>query len=76
MFDIKCVYCKHFNPQDGCLKNLEEETCTAFENFELPIDNKDKPSCKTCAWQTNGFCDFELDNPLTCRRYKSLSEDL
>ena len=76
MFDIKCVYCKWFNPKDGCAKNLEEENCAAFENAILHTKNEDKPSCKTCAWQTNGYCDFELENPLTCRRYKSLNEDL
>ena len=76
MFDIKCVYCKHFNPKDGCIKNLEEENCSFFEEVESNNPCKDKPSCKTCAWQTNGFCDFDLESPLTCRRYKSLKEDL
>ena len=76
MFDIKCVYCKHFNPKEGCKKDLEEEFCTAYEEQELVACSEDKPSCENCAWQTNGYCDFELDNPLTCRRFKSLKECL
>ena len=76
MFDIKCVYCKHFNPQDGCLKNLEEENCQGYEELEIAKPHKDKPSCENCVWQTNGYCDFELESPLTCRRFKSLKECL
>ena len=76
MFDIKCVYCKNFNPKDGCQKNFEEEGCTSYEKVETNQTSEDKPSCETCAWQTNGYCDFDLESPLTCRRYKSLSEDL
>ena len=76
MFDIKCVYCKNFNPKEGCVLNLEEETCKSFEEVIKPQHDKDKPTCKSCAWQTNGYCDFDLESPLTCRRYKSLKEDL
>ena len=76
MFDIKCIYCKHFNPKDGCNLNLEEEGCSLFDEIENSQLHKDKPSCENCAWQTNGFCDFDLKSPKTCRRFKSLSEDL
>ncbi|MBR2384936.1 MAG: hypothetical protein IKA99_04970 [Clostridia bacterium] len=76
MFDIKCVYCKNFNPKDGCLMSLEEDSCNAFEEAIKSQNVEDKPSCESCAWQTNGYCDFDLENPLTCRRFKSLNEDL
>jgi hypothetical protein len=76
MFDIKCVYCKHFNPKEGCKKDLEEEFCTSYEEQEVATNNTDKPSCENCAWQTNGYCDFDFESPLTCRRFKSLKEDL
>ncbi len=76
MFDIKCVYCKNFNPKDGCIINLEEETCQSFDKALNPQSTKDKPSCQNCVWQTNGYCDFDLESPLSCRRYKSLKEDL
>ncbi len=76
MFDIKCVYCKNFNPKEGCIINLEEETCERYEEAIKPQIKEDKPSCENCAWQTNGYCDFDLESPLTCRRFKSLKEDL
>ena len=75
MFDFKCVYCKNFNPKDGCAKNLEEENCTTFEKVELPIKKEDEPSCEMCIWHTQGSCDFDLDNPKTCRCFKSIRED-
>ncbi len=76
MFDLKCVYCKSFNPKDGCRKNLEEENCLAFEEVEANGENEDKPSCGKCVWSTQGFCDFDFDNPETCRRFKNSKEDL
>ena len=76
MFDIKCVYCKNFNPKEGCVLNLEEDNCSSYKETKKGNDKEDKPTCTTCVWQTNGYCDFELDSPLTCRRYKSLKEDL
>ncbi|MBR2337117.1 MAG: hypothetical protein IKA61_04140 [Clostridia bacterium] len=76
MFDTKCIYCKHFNKDDGCAKNLDEDFCKAFEELENQSLAEDKPSCESCAFNSNGFCDYDLESPLTCRRYKSLKEDL
>ena len=47
MFDIKCIYCKHFNPKDGCEKNLEEEGCSLFEEIENSY-NIDYPPSDDC----------------------------
>lgn len=69
MFDIKCVYCKFFDVNDGCEKNLNEETCTSFATQEN--QNTETKSCENCQWFCDGECIFDLSNPLTCRRFKS-----
>ena len=76
MFDTRCVYCKHFNKEDGCEKNLDEDFCNAFEQKETLLKIEDKPSCENCVWNSNGFCDFDEQDVKVCRRFKSLKEDL
>ena len=55
---------------------LDDENCNSFEEAVSPLAIEDKPSCETCAWQSNGYCDFDLEGSLDCRRYKSLKEEL
>ncbi|MBE5742297.1 MAG: hypothetical protein E7360_03125 [Clostridiales bacterium] len=69
MFDLKCVYCEFFNRSELCQKGLDEENCTAF--IRRNEEKEDKPDCNNCEWFSNGFCDFDMTNPLSCRRFKS-----
>lgn len=75
MFDIKCINCKFFSAKDGCEKGLEDENCNGFLEVENPSISEDKPSCDKCKWHEDGDCVFDMTNPLTCRRYKSLGEN-
>ena len=74
MFDIKCVDCKFFNPYDlSCAKGEKEEDCKFFS--PMTEQTKKHNSCDNCAFYSNGFCDYDLSDPKTCRRFKDKKED-
>ena len=75
MFDIKCINCKFFSHLDGCEKGFDEENCNDFLETNNPLKNEDEPSCDSCKWNEDGDCIFDMENPLSCRRYKSLGEN-
>ena len=74
MFDIKCVDCKFFNPYDlSCAKGEKEENCKIYQPI---MTNKELfNTCTDCAFYSNGFCDYDLSDPKTCRRFKDKKED-
>ena len=75
MFDIKCINCKFFKPRDGeCERGNEEENCKEFA--PLKSFDEETESCENCAFYSLNFCDYDLDDPKTCRRFKDKNEDL
>ena len=75
MFHVKCVTCKNFDKEDGCKFGLEDETCSLYKEVERVKTDSENPTCENCVWFFGGNCDFELDTPLTCRRFKNKKDN-
>ena len=74
MFEIKCVSCKFFNPYDlSCKAGEDEASCKSYQQNES--DKASVAVCENCAFYDNGFCDYDLTNPKTCRRFKDKKEE-
>ena len=74
MFEIRCVGCKHFNEKDlSCAIGENEDSCQKYQKL---TGDTDRLSCEGCAWHSDGFCDFDLSDPNTCRRFKDKNDDL
>ncbi len=74
MFHVKCIDCKNFTADDGCKLNLDDENCARYEKVFID-ENLAEPRCEDCAWNSNGFCDFDETSPNECRKFRSKNED-
>ncbi|MBQ7372949.1 MAG: hypothetical protein IJW64_00055 [Clostridia bacterium] len=74
MFHVKCIDCRHFDKNDGCKFDLDDENCNRYERT---INDEDcvLTNCDDCVWNCNGFCDFEESPSENCRKFKSKKED-
>ena len=75
MFHVKCVTCKNFDKEDGCKFGLEDETCSSYNEVEEFKTKGETPTCQNCVWFFMNHCDFDKDDPLTCRQFKNKEDD-